>query len=120
MDIITVILSLLVLYLVVSKIMQRSEIKRLRHTLENKRGKVNEFVVDSTNKIIVLHLENGTISPGQLEKISNDFQELKEKGYYVIVLDKTFEVDKTHFSIELVTELKRELNMIPKDYEVSK
>ncbi|MBO1213786.1 hypothetical protein J3T78_04635 [Staphylococcus nepalensis] len=110
MNITITILSCFLLYLVATKIMQRSEIKRLKYRLDYKHKKVNELIVDSTNKIIVLHLENGTISPGQLEKIRNDFQGFEEKGYYLIVLDKTFDVNQKQLSIELATKLKHELN----------
>ena len=110
MNITITMLSCIISYLVITKLMQRSEIKMLKYKLDYKHKKVNELVVDSTNKIMVLHLENATITPNLLEKISNDFQELKEKGYYAIVLDKTFEVNQKYFSIELATKLKHELN----------
>lgn len=74
-----IILSCIVLYLVITKFMQRSEIKNLRYRLHHKHRKVNELVVDSTNKIMIFHLENATITPVLRDKISNDFQDTKKR-----------------------------------------
>lgn len=110
MNITITILSCIVLYLVITKLVQRSEIKRLKYRLDYKHKKVNKLVVDNTNKIMVLHVEDGELTPSLIKSMSNDFQELKEKGYYAVVLDKTFGVNQKQFSIELATKLKHELN----------
>ncbi|MEB6799946.1 hypothetical protein [Staphylococcus saprophyticus] len=110
MNITITILSCIVLYLVITKLVQRSEIKSLKYELEKKHTKVNQFVVDSENKIVILHLENGLIKPSTLEIIRNDFQELEEKGYYAIVLDKTFEANQKRLSFDTVTKIKEDLN----------
>ena len=110
MNITIIIISAISLYLAITKLMQRSKIKTLEYKLEKNHRKVNELIVDSKNKIMVLHLEYGTITPEAISKISRDFQELKEMGYYVIVLDKTFDVKRKYLSRDIVTKLKRELN----------
>jgi len=89
--------------------MQKSEIKRVKYKLENKRKKVNEIIVDNKNKIIVLHLENGLITRDMSEDINKNFQELKDKGYYVIVVDKRFNVIEKHFSQELAHKFRSEI-----------
>ncbi|MDW4264066.1 hypothetical protein QI202_00510 [Staphylococcus saprophyticus] len=110
MNITITILSCIVLYLVITKLVQRSEIKRLKYRLDYKHKKVNEFVVDNTNKIMVLHVEDGELTPSLIKSMSNDFQELKEKGYYAIVLDKTFEANQKRLSFDTVTKIKEDLN----------
>ena len=99
-------LSCIVIYLVVSKMMQRSEIKRLNYKLNNKSKKVNELVVDAKNKIVVLHVENGMLTPDMLDNINRDFRELKDKGYYVIAIDKTFDVKEYEHTDEQIREIK--------------
>lgn len=109
MNITIIIISAIALYLAITKIMQRSKIKTLEYKLEKNHGKVNELIVDSKNKIMVLHLEYGTITPESISKISRDFQKLDEKGYHVIVLDKSFDIKQKRLSDDIVTKLKREL-----------
>lgn len=109
MNIQIITLSCIVLCLVATKIMQRSEIKRLKYKLENKRKKVNKFIVDNKNKIIVLHVENGLITPDVRKDINENFQELKDKGYYVIAVDETFNVIEKHFSQELAHKFRSEI-----------
>ena len=89
--------------------MQRSEIKSLRDKLEYKSKKVNEIIVDNKNKIVVLHVENGMLTHDVREDINKDFQRLKDKGYYVIAIDKTFNVMEKHFSQELAHEFRSEI-----------
>ena len=59
---------------------------------------------------MILHLEYGTITPDIKERISHDFNSLIKKGYYVIVLDKSFDIKQKRLSDDIVTKLKRELN----------
>ena len=109
MNITITILSCIVLYLVITKLVQRSEIKSLKYELEKKHTKVNQFVVDSENKIVILHLENGLITPDVRKDINENFQELKDKGYYVIAVDETFNVIEKHFSQELAHKFRSEI-----------
>lgn len=108
-------LSCIVIYLVISKIMQRSEIKRLNYRLNHKSEKVNELVVDNENKIVVLHVENGMLTPDMLDDINENFRELKDKGYYVIAIDKTFNVMEKRFSQELAYKFRSEMNYKEED-----
>lgn len=109
MNITITILSCIVLYLVITKLMQRSEIKRLKYRLDYKHKKVNEIIVDNKNKIVVLHVENGMFTRDMRKDIDKNFQGLKDKGYYVIVIDKTFDVIEKRFSQELAHKFRNEI-----------
>lgn len=102
-------LSCIIIYLVISKVMQRAEIKSLRDKLELKCRKVNEIIVDNKNKIVVLHVENGMLTHDMREDINKNFQGFKDKGYYVIAIDKTFNVMEKHFSQELAHKFRSEI-----------
>lgn len=106
MNIFIITITFTVAGLIIANINDRKEIKRLRNELEVKRRKTNEFVVDSENKIITLHLKNSEITPDVLDMIYSNVRVLKTKGYDVIILDKYTDIRQTIYSKHLVAKCK--------------